>query len=194
MNRAIFLDRDGTINRYVPDLKHESQFELREGVPEAIHAINNAGYLAIVATNQPDIAKGYFTFADMERVHEKMRALIAPAKIDAVYVCPHHPEKGFLGEVPELKIVCGCRKPKPGLLLCAAKEHSIDLAMSWMIGDSLTDIVTGQAAGARGILVAGSGSMSRDEQRLKTVGITPEYTASSLLEAVQYALGHRGAQ
>jgi D-glycero-D-manno-heptose 1,7-bisphosphate phosphatase len=188
MNRAIFLDRDGTINNYVPDLKHESQFELKKSVPEAIKAINDAGYLAIVATNQPDIAKGYFTFAELERVHEKMQALLLPAKIDAIYVCPHHPEKGFLGEVPELKIVCECRKPKPGLLLRAAKEHNIDLTRSWMIGDSLTDVVTGKSAGARSILVAGAGSTSRDEQQLKKAGIIPEYTANSLLEAVKYAL------
>lgn len=139
--KAIFLDRDGTINKYVGFLRNIDDFELIEGVSEAIKKINQSGYLAIVVTNQPVIARGEVTWDELHEIHKKMETLLGKdgAYIDGVYICPHHPDKGFEGERPEYKIDCYCRKPKPGLLLQAANDFNIDLSQSIMIGDSLID-------------------------------------------------------
>lgn len=153
--RAIFLDRDGTINRYVGFLRKPEEFSLLDGVAEAIRSINQSGYLAIVATNQPVIARGEVTWEQLNEIHCKMETLLgqAGAYVDDIFICPHHPDRGFPGEVPAYKINCDCRKPKPGLLLQAAEQHHIDLANSWMLGDSWTDIEAGNAAGCRTILI-----------------------------------------
>lgn len=149
--RAIFLDRDGTINKYVAFLRNIDDFDLIDGVSDAIRAINNSGYLAIVVTNQPVIARGEVTFGELNEIHNKMETLLGydGAYLDGIYFCPHHPHKGYDGEVPELKIDCDCRKPKPGMLLQAAEEFNIDLSLSWMIGDSENDILAGKAAGCK---------------------------------------------
>ncbi len=139
--KAIFLDRDGTINKYVGFLRNIDDFELIEGVPEAIRLINQSGYLAIVVTNQPVIARGEVTWEELHEIHKKMETLLGEdgAYIDGIYICPHHPDKGFEGERPEYKFDCDCRKPKPGLLLQAARDFNIDLSQSIMIGDSERD-------------------------------------------------------
>lgn len=149
--RAIFLDRDGTINRYVGFLRNIDDFELLPGAAEAIRRINASGYLAIVVTNQPVIARGEVTREELDRIHEKMETLLGRegAFVDAVYYCPHHPDRGFAGEVAALKIDCDCRKPKPGLLLRAAADYHISLADSYMVGDGENDILAGKAAGCR---------------------------------------------
>ena len=147
--KAIFLDRDGTINKYVGFLREIDQFELLPKVSEAIKKINDSGYLAIVVTNQPVIARGEVTFEQLDEIHNKMETLLGKdgAYLDGIYFCPHHPHKGFEGEIPELKVECECRKPKPGMLLKAAKDFNIDLSKSWMIGDSDNDILAGENAG-----------------------------------------------
>ena len=153
--KAIFLDRDGTINKYVGFLRKEEQFELLEGVSEAIRKINRSGYLAVVVTNQPVIARGEVTYAGLQEIHNKMETLLGKdgAYLDGIYFCPHHPDSGFEGEVKELKIDCECRKPKPGLLLQAANDLNIDLEHSWMIGDGKNDILAGKNAGCRTALI-----------------------------------------
>lgn len=153
--KAIFLDRDGTINKYVGYLRTPEQFELLEGVGEAIRKINLSGYLAIVVTNQPVIARGEVTVDGLQEIHNKMETMLGKegAYLDGVYYCPHHPDKGFAGEVEELKIVCECRKPKAGLLLQAAKDFNIDLSQSWMIGDSENDVLAGKNAGCKTALI-----------------------------------------
>lgn len=153
--KAIFLDRDGTINKYVGFLRNIDDFELEKGAAEAIKRINQSGYLAIVITNQPVIARGELKIAELEEIHNKMETLLGlqGAYLDAVYYCPHHPHKGYLGEVAELKIDCNCRKPKPGLILEAAGKFNIDLKESWMIGDGENDIKAGKAAGCRTALI-----------------------------------------
>ena len=153
--RAIFLDRDGTINRYVGFLKDIDEFELVDNTAEAIKRINDSGYLAVVVTNQPVIARGDITEEQLEEIHNKMETLLGleGAYIDAIYFCPHHPDKGFDGEIPELKFKCKCRKPEPGLLLKAAQELNIDLSRSWMIGDSENDILAGKNAGCKTALI-----------------------------------------
>lgn len=147
--KAIFLDRDGTINKYVGFLTKPEQFELLPGVAEAIKMINKSGYLAIVVTNQPVIARGDCTWDELQHIHNKMETELGKdgAFLDAIYICPHHKDKGFEGERPEYKFDCECRKPKPGLLLQAAKVFNIDLSKSIMIGDSEIDIEAGKNAG-----------------------------------------------
>ena len=153
--KAVFLDRDGTINKYVGFLRDIDQFELMDGAAEAIRKINSSGYLAIVITNQPVIARGEVTFEQLEEIHNKMETLLGKegAYLDGIYFCPHHPDKGFAGEIPELKIDCDCRKPKPGMILQAAKDFNIDLTSSWMIGDGKNDIGCGKNAGCKTCLI-----------------------------------------
>ena len=154
--KAIFLDRDGTLNKYVGFLRKPDELELLPGVAEAIRKINILGYLAIVITNQPVVARGEVSFDELEEIHRKLETELGKegAYIDGLYYCPHHPDKGFDGEVTELKQVCECRKPKPGMILQAAKDFNIDLALSWMIGDSDIDIVCGKNAGVHTALLA----------------------------------------
>ncbi len=163
--KAVFLDRDGTINKYVGFLRNINDFELIDGVAEAIKKINASGHLAIVVTNQPVIARGEVTFQELEEIHNKMETELGlqGAYLDAIYYCPHHPHKGYEGEVPELKIECDCRKPKPGMLLKAADDYNIDLSQSYMIGDGENDIKAGLAAGCKAILVNGAGTDAKNE-------------------------------
>ena len=169
--KAIFLDRDGTINKYVGFLRDINDFELLPGVAEAIRKINASGYLAIVVTNQPVIARGEVTFDQLQEIHNKMETLLGQegAYLDAIYFCPHHPDKGFEGEVPELKIDCDCRKPKPGMLVKAAEDFNIDLSQSWMVGDGKNDIEAGKNAGCHTALIG-------------TEDFGQEITVSSLLD------------
>ena len=149
--RAIFLDRDGTLNRYVGFLRNIDDFELTADAAEAVKLINDSGYLAIVATNQPVIARGEVTFEELQLIHKKMETLLGAegAYLDGIYFCPHHPDKGFSGEIPELKFDCDCRKPKAGMLFSAAEDFNIDLGASWMIGDGENDVICGKNAGCR---------------------------------------------
>lgn len=153
--KAIFLDRDGTINEYVGFLTDIKEFRLLDGVAEAIRKINASGYLAIVVTNQPIIARGEVSFTELKEIHNKMETLLGAegAYIDAIYFCPHHPDKGFEGERVEYKISCDCRKPKPGMLLKAAEDFNIDLSRSWMVGDGKNDVEAGKNAGCKTVLI-----------------------------------------
>lgn len=153
--KAIFLDRDGTVNKYVGFLRKTEQMELVEDAAEAIKLINRSGYLVVIITNQPVIARGEVTFEELEKINNKMETLLGKegAYLDGIYFCPHHPHKGYEGEVPELKIDCNCRKPKPGLLIKAARELNIDLEKSWMIGDSDSDVQAGKNAGCKAVKI-----------------------------------------
>lgn len=155
--KAVFLDRDGTINTLNGFITKPEQFELIDGVPEAVKKINESGYLAVIITNQPVIARGECTFEDLQLIHNKMETELGKygAFIDAVYFCPHHTDKGFAGELAEYKCNCDCRKPKPGLILQAAQDFNIDLSQSVMIGDSINDIEAGKSAGClKAILIS----------------------------------------
>ena len=156
--RAVFIDRDGTINKYIGFLRHIDEFELIEDIAEGIKKINESGYLAIVVTNQPVIARGEVTSKELEEIHNKMETELGlkGAYVDAIYYCPHHPDKGYEGEVKELKINCECRKPRPGMLLKAAEDYNIDLSKSYMIGDGENDMKAGSSAGCKTILVTGA--------------------------------------
>ena len=178
--KAIFLDRDGTINQYVGFLTDIRTFELLPGVCEAIKKINHSDYLCIVATNQPVIARGQLSFHGLEEIHNKMETLLGNygAYLDGIYFCPHHPDKGFDGEVKELKIECNCRKPKPGLLLKAAADFNIDLSQSFRLGDGKNDILCGKNAGCK------TGLISKEKTDLGQ-----DYTGSSLADLVEQILG-----
>lgn len=149
MQKAVFLDRDGTINVYKGFLRSEEEVELLDGAAQAIKKLNESRYLVIVVTNQPVIARGECSYEQLDRIHAKLETLLGMegAYIDDLFFCPHHPDKGFEGEVPELKIECECRKPKPGLFFQAAEKYHIDLSASYMIGDSPLDMQAGAAAG-----------------------------------------------
>ena len=153
--KAIFLDRDGTINKLKGFLTDINEFELIDGISEAIKLINNSEYLAIVVTNQPVIARGEVTLEELDEIHNKMETLLGldGAYINDIFYCPHHPDKGFEGERIEYKIDCDCRKPKPGMLFKAAEKYNIDLSQSWMIGDSKNDILCGINGGCKTALI-----------------------------------------
>jgi D-glycero-D-manno-heptose 1,7-bisphosphate phosphatase len=149
--KAVFIDRDGTINKYVGFLSDIDKFELIEGVADTIRMINKAGFLAICVTNQPVIARGELTFDGLTQIHNKMETLLGHrgAYLDDIFFCPHHPDGGYEGEVPELKINCNCRKPHIGMFTDAAEKYNIDLSRSIMVGDSETDRVAGENANCK---------------------------------------------
>ena len=148
---AVFLDRDGVINYEVDLLHRVEQMQLIPGAAEAIRRINQMGYLAIVVTNQPVIARNLCSFEELEQIHMQMETLLGHehAYVNAIYYCPHHPDAGYPEERKEYKITCNCRKPAPGMLLQAAKDWNIDLENSYMIGDSQRDVEAGNNAGVK---------------------------------------------
>ncbi|MEI6305713.1 MAG: D-glycero-beta-D-manno-heptose 1,7-bisphosphate 7-phosphatase [Deltaproteobacteria bacterium] len=156
MKRAVYLDRDGTINLETDYLFRVEDFVFIPGVPEAVRMLNETGFLVLVVTNQSGVARGYYTEEDVELLHRHIDGELAKsgAHIDAWFYCPHHPEgKG------SYSLACKCRKPLPGMLIEAAHRFDIDLSASVMIGDKLVDIEAGSAAGCRSILVrSGYGS------------------------------------
>ena len=142
---AIFLDRDGTINEEVNLLNKPEQLRLIKGASEAIRLINQSDFLVVVVTNQPVIARNLCSIEELEHIHASLETLLGKegAYINAIYYCPHHPDKGYPEERPEYKIDCECRKPKPGMLLQAVRDLNINLSQSYMIGDSDRDLQVG---------------------------------------------------
>ena len=153
--RAIFLDRDGTMNVSKGFISNADDLELIPGTIEAIKAINKSGALAIVITNQPVIARGECSFEELHNIHNKLKTLLGEkgAFVDDIFYCPHHPDKGFEGEVPELKFDCKCRKPKTGMIDEAVDKYNIDLSKSYMVGDSTMDLELARNAGVKSVLV-----------------------------------------
>jgi D-glycero-D-manno-heptose 1,7-bisphosphate phosphatase len=189
MNKAVFLDRDGVINEMIYYPEHgivdspftPEQFKLFPWAGRSIKKLSKAGYKVIVVSNQPGIAKGYLSQAGFDRIREKMLSEFKAqdAFIDGEYYCFHHPE----AKVKRLKSNCKCRKPEPGLLLKAAEELDINLSLSWMIGDGLTDIQAGEKAGCKTILL---GRMKCDLCSLMDeLNARPDFVAKNLLEAVK---------
>jgi D-glycero-D-manno-heptose 1,7-bisphosphate phosphatase len=187
--RAVFLDRDGTINSmvYNPDFglvdspANPGEFELLPGVGEAIRAINQMGFLAVVISNQPGVAKGKFTLQLLDEITEKMRLEVAKTggSLDAIYYCLHHPD----AFVDQYRLVCDCRKPQPGLFLKAAQELDIDLRQSYMIGDGITDILAGQKIGATTMFIGSRKCYTCDE--FSKQGVHFDYIVVDLPQAVK---------
>ena len=183
--RAVFLDRDGTLNVDKNCLRRADELELLPGVAEAVHELNHHGWRTVVVTNQPVIAKGFCDETELQKIHNKLETLLGRehAFIDRIYFCPHHPEKGFPGERSELKIACDCRKPKIGMIEKAVTKLNIDLTQSWLIGDTTTDLQTAKNAGLKSVLVR-TGSAGRDGK----FSAPPDFTADNLLDAVRLLL------
>ncbi len=182
---AVFLDRDGVINREVEFLARRDDFELLPGAGSAIGRLNRAGLACIVVTNQPVIARGECTEAGLAAIHAHMDTLLGNegAYVDRLYYCPHHPQKGFAGERPELKIKCSCRKPEIGMLVQARADLNIDFSRSWLVGDRTGDILAARRAGVKSILVR-TGAAGRDGR----YQCSPDYTVADLPEAVELIL------
>lgn len=153
--KAVFIDRDGTLNKYKPFLHKISDFELYPGTEDALKKLNETEFLSIVVSNQPQLARGLLSFAELKAIHNKMETLLGKkgARIDALYFCPHHPDKGYAEEVPELKIDCLCRKPGLKMYQDASARFNIDLSQSVYIGDSSRDIYAGTLLGGKTVLL-----------------------------------------
>ena len=149
--RAVFLDRDGTINEEKEYLHRVEDFEFIPGASEAIRRLKEAGFLVVVVTNQSGVARGYYALEEVAILHRHMQRELETvgAAVDGIYVCPHHPVEG----VGEFRRECDCRKGRPGMLLRAAREHGIDLSRSYMIGDKIADVEVGEAAGCLPLMV-----------------------------------------
>lgn len=183
---AIFMDRDGTICDEVGYVNHVSRSRLLPRSAEAVRLVNEAGFLAVLVTNQSGVARGLFDEALVEAVHRQLQDRLGSegARLDACYFCPHHPREGH----PPYRVDCDCRKPRPGMLTRAAREHDIDLAASWMIGDSLVDLEAGWAAGASTVHVLtgyGRGLVELQPERFR---VRAAHTAPDLLDAVRFIL------
>lgn len=197
MNQAVFLDRDGVITELVYHQEQgiidspftEKQLKVFPWVGEAIKKLGKKGYKVIVVSNQPGIAKGHLSHATFEAIRERMKKKLAKdgASLDGEYYCFHHPE----AVIKNLKIDCDCRKPKPGLLLQASREHDIDLSQSWMVGDGLTDVKAGKNAGCSTILL--SKMKCQLCQLMEEENAKPDIIASNLLEAVSRILNREEA-
>lgn len=184
MNRAVFIDRDGTISEEVGYINHVSRFSLFPYAAPAIRRLNETGWLAIVTTNQAGVARGYFDEAMIKAVHERMTQGLEAggARLDSIYYCAHHPS---LGETP-YRLDCDCRKPKPGLISKAAQDFEIDLAGSWMVGDRYSDVEVARNAGVNSAFVLSGYGRGEWEHQRHTWAHQPDLVAENLLEAVEH--------
>ncbi len=183
--RAVFLDRDGTINHDRGYITRPEDFEMIAGVEAAVRRLNHSDYRAVVVTNQPIIARGDCSVEELHTIHNKMETLLGKghAYLDRIYYCPHYPQAGFSGEIAALKIACDCRKPKTGMVTAAQKDLNIDPTQSWVVGDSTVDLRMGTDVGATTILVE-TGHAGRDG---KTIA-SPNFIMPDLPAAVDFIL------
>ncbi|HET9480209.1 MAG TPA: D-glycero-beta-D-manno-heptose 1,7-bisphosphate 7-phosphatase [Candidatus Polarisedimenticolia bacterium] len=184
--RAIFMDRDGTVSDEVGYINHIDRYRLLPKSAEAIRRINETEFMSFVITNQSGVARGLFDEALLHEVHATLTRWLAEAgaRLDGIYYCPHHPKEG---QAP-LRQECDCRKPRPGLLRRAAREHGVDLASSYMIGDTVLDIEAAKNVGATGVLVLTGYGKGDLRFRMQQRGLQPAYVAADLLEAVGWIL------
>jgi len=190
--KAVFLDRDGTINEEVGYLDHPDRFKLLPRAGEAIRLLNRNGIKAILVTNQSGVARGYFPESMILKVHRKMEDLLKDerAYLDGIYYCPHHPDAGE----PPYRQRCGCRKPETGLVDLALKELSIDCSKSYSIGDRMIDVEFGRRIKAKSILVLTGYGQKEWEPNRDRLEVTPDYVAQDLFEAVQWILRQEGVE
>jgi D-glycero-D-manno-heptose 1,7-bisphosphate phosphatase len=188
---AVFIDRDGTLTEEVGYVNHPARLRLLPRSAAAVRRLNEAGVAAVVATNQAGVARGYFTADVMTAVHERLVDELkrAGAHLDGLYVCAHHPTEG----APPFRAECECRKPRPGLLLRAARELDLDLAASAVVGDKPSDLEVAQRAGAAGVLVLTGYGLGEWEYRRAHFPVAPHHVAADLLDAVEWVLAGRRA-
>ncbi len=186
--RAVFLDRDGTINEEVHYLRRAEDVRLLPGAGQAIARLNAAGLAVVVVSNQSGLARGYFDEADLASVQIRLNRLLAEqgARVDAYYFCPHHPE----GAVEHYALACDCRKPAPGLVLQAAREMGLELAGSYMVGDRLRDVACGKNAGLTSIMVR----CGQDDGEPRPEDEKPDLVADDLAQAVDWILARLAEQ
>lgn len=192
MKRAVFMDRDGTISEEVGYISGPEQFRLIPKAAEAIKLINKSGLMVIVITNQAGVAKGYFSEEVVNHIHEKMTKLLSEqgAYLDGIYYCPHHPE----GIIASYRKVCNCRKPASGLLERASKEHSIDLAASYVVGDKVIDIELAHRVGAKGVLVLTGYGKDEIQKINNTSAQKSAHVATDLFDAVKWIMNDLGIE
>ena len=180
---AVFIDRDGTISEEVGYVNHPSRFRLFPYAAEAIRILNDAGWLAIVITNQAGVARGYFSEDVIHRIHDQLTRDLQneSARVDAIYYCAHHPSVGE----PPYRFDCDCRKPKPGLIQRAAKDFEIDVAASWMVGDRYSDIELARNAGLRSAFVLSGYGRGEWEYQSHAWQQRPDLVCENLLDAVK---------
>ena len=185
-NIGVFIDRDGTLSEEVGYINHLSRFQVYPWSAEAIRNLNLGGLRAIVVTNQAGVARGYFEESLIHEVHQKLRDEIgqAGAYLDAIYYCPHHPSAGK----PPYQRDCDCRKPKPGMLLRAAKELGIDLKHSFVVGDRYSDIELAHNAGTHSIFVLSGYGLGEYQYQRQNWKLQPDWIAKNLLEATEIIL------
>lgn len=189
MNRAIFLDRDGVIIEDVNLLTNSGDIRILEGVPEALRCMQEAGFKLIVVSNQPVVARGMVTEQEVQAINAEIEYLLELAgapHIDGFYFCPHHPN----ATLPEYRIACECRKPEPGLVLRAASEHNLNLHLSFLVGDRITDIIAGAKAGCRTVMVR---TGKHDASPIETaepldVSVQPDCVCADLKAAAKWIL------
>ena len=183
---AVFIDRDGTMSEEVGYVNHISRFKLLQNTAQAVKRLNDEKILAIVATNQAGVARGYFEESMIVAVHEKLKAELAKdgARVDAIYYCPHHPSVGK----PPYKSDCNCRKPKPGMILRAVEDFEIELVKSYMVGDKISDVEFGQKLGLKSVMVLTGYGVGEYEHQRSAWKTTPDYIAKDLLEAVEWII------
>jgi D-glycero-D-manno-heptose 1,7-bisphosphate phosphatase len=181
--RAVFMDRDGTISEEVGYVNHVSRYRVFPFAARAVRALNEAGWLAVLVTNQAGVARGYFKEELIGEVHKVLASELerGGARLDAVYYCPHHPTVGE----PPYRFDCDCRKPRPGLLLRAADELDLDLSRCWMVGDRYSDTELARNAGARSALVLTGYGRGELEHQSQAWAHRPDLVAENLLEAVK---------
>ena len=180
--RAVFIDRDGTISEEVGYVNHVSRYRVFPFAARAVRALNEAGWLAVLVTNQAGVARGYFKEELIGQVHGLLAAALerGGARLDAVYYCPHHPSVGE----PPYRFDCDCRKPRPGLILRAAEELGLDLSRSWMVGDRHGDVELARNAGVRSAFVLTGYGRGELEHQSHAWAHRPDLVAENLLEAV----------
>jgi len=181
--RAVFLDRDGTINEEVGFLNNPDQLKLITGTAEALKLLNNMGFLTVVISNQSGIARGFLTEDRLLEINRELTTMLreSGAIIDKIYYCPHHPD----AEISRYHRDCDCRKPNPGMLRRAAEELSVDLQKSFVIGDKISDLTAGFAAGCRTVLVL-TGYGRKSQQRIGELSFAPDFIAQDLLDAARW--------
>ncbi len=187
---AVFLDRDGVLIEDVDLLVSPAQVRLINGAAEAVKVLRGSGRLVVVVSNQTVVARGLVTEEDVQAVHDHIQRLLLTEggeTVDAFYFCPHHPN----ATLPQYRVACDCRKPRPGLLLQAAAERGIDLSRSWMIGDRITDIIAGRNAGCRAILVHSGRHLNVPIESPDPIDVVtrPDLVCRDMLEAAPMIVG-----
>jgi len=187
LRRAVFLDRDGTVADEVGYVNHASRIRLLSGSAEAVKRVREAGFLAVVVTNQAGVARDYFEEFVVHQANRRLVELLERegAALDGIYYCPHHPREG----APPYRQDCQCRKPRPGMLLQAAVDLGIDLTRSYMVGDGLVDVGAARAAGVLPVMVLTGYGRGHLEHRRSRWTVEPEHIAEDLSAAVDWILG-----